>query len=110
MVLKSTIAAPSPWREIARIYFWVIVVSAVLLVLNWASTAHAGSPSRRTIRLGVVRPARLHARGLAGFPMRQAAKNFTGAVYHTAKSVDNVTANLRIGRIIGDIILTPFRR
>jgi hypothetical protein len=81
-----------------------LVVGAALLL---TSPADAATPSlrhtRRMTRITVLRPARVQGRIATGRP-------FLMTMFHTAKSVDNVTANLRIGRIIGDILFTPFRQ
>jgi hypothetical protein len=91
----------TPFRHIFRL-FAVLVAFMVLGILgDYCCTAHAGN-TRRTMRLTVYRPLRIQGRNASGRP-------FLMAIYHGAKTADNVTANLRIGRIIGDIIFTPFR-
>lgn len=87
----------TPSRHIARL-FAVLAVFTLLL----PTTVVGSQNTRRTMRLTVYRPLRIQGRNTAGRP-------FLMALYHGAKTADNVTANLRVGRIIGDIIFTPFR-
>ena len=84
---------------------FLITLLAVLKLVILLTPVEGGEfrRLRKTTRITVLRPVKAQARAAAGYP-------FLSAMFHTAKSVDNVTANLRIGRIIGDILFTPFRR
>lgn len=112
----STFTLPSPWP--LQLLLWIAAFALAFCI--HATTADAGQlptnrssqPSIRRLRIvnrASVKVARAHGRAIAGFPARQTVKNLSGAVLHVAKSVDNVTAYYRPGRIIGDIIFTPFR-
>lgn len=78
-------------------------LAAVLAVFTLLlPTAVVGSQNTRSARRAGYKALRIQGRNASGRP-------FLMALYHGAKTADNVTANLRVGRIIGDIIFTPFR-